>query len=54
MPCMKESCGQGTVCMADIAPEIVLKVAMNLLAGEEEDRVTRGHKRPPAELALSV
>ncbi|MEI6808265.1 MAG: glycosyltransferase family 9 protein [bacterium] len=54
VPCMKEACDKGTVCMADISPEIVLKVVMNLLAGEAKSRAFRAWQQSLGELAMSV
>ncbi len=38
-PCMKEFCKKGNICMTDITPETVLKVALHLLDGSQAKQV---------------
>ena len=53
-PCMKESCNKGAVCMADIMPEVVLKVALQLLEVREKSRTICRLEQPLLARAMSV
>lgn len=54
MPCMKESCEKHALCMAEIAPETVLRIAMHLLSDREKTRIGSGCEQLPVGVEMLV